>query len=117
MRVRMPNIPERQSEHEIQINFEVARLTGEASIAQPPFPAGVFVRRSFNNKSFSGKHRLGSLLDFGAIRQHFLTIERLHVIEIDIYRQPGHVQHEEVHGRAAFQCQFPLEIRMRTQSV
>jgi hypothetical protein len=35
----------------------------------------VFVRRSFVNKSFSGKNRLGSLLYFGAIRQHFLTIE------------------------------------------
>jgi hypothetical protein len=28
MRVRIPNIPERQSEHEIQIDFQVARFTG-----------------------------------------------------------------------------------------
>ena len=48
-------IPQRLSEHVVQIHIEVPGLTGEADIAQPPFATGVRSRRPAERRSPRGR--------------------------------------------------------------
>jgi hypothetical protein len=52
--ISMQDIPQRLSEHEIQIHFEIADYPDIALVAQTPFSTGVFVRHLFGDVPFPG---------------------------------------------------------------
>ena len=101
LRIGVVNLPERLSVHEVEIHIDVCRLPGEARVTQPPLSARVFARHPPNGEPFTGKDRLGRLLDPGTVRQHVLALQRADVVEIGVHGQPRMAEDEQIQGSAA----------------
>jgi len=80
------NLPNRLSEHEIQIHFKVAALAGVTLVIQAPLSTGMFGRHPFGGEPFPGKYCLERLFDLGPVSHHGLSIQRPDVVKIDIHR-------------------------------
>jgi len=74
-------------------------------------------RHAPDHESLPGKDRLQGFLDLGPFQQHRLPVHRSHVIEIDVHREAGNGEDEEVQGRAALEDQLVLEEGMATDGI
>src|SRR3989339_1011634 len=85
MRIKYLDIPQRLSEHKVQIDFQISRLTCKTLKCQTPLASCMFAGNSSNCKTFTGEYSLNSLLDFRTFRKHLVPIKRTNIVQINIY--------------------------------
>ncbi len=109
--------PERHPEHEVDVHLQRAgpaegRLVGEA-----PLPAGVIGGHPLHGEPGTAEHLLQGLLHPRPLLEHGLAVRRADVVEVDVDRQAGQVEDEEVDGRAALERQATTEERVGADAV
>src|SRR5690554_6338242 len=109
--------PERDSEHEVQVDFQIAALVQSAFIAQSPFAPGVVRGHASDVHPLARTDRLYGLLDLGAFGHHRVAVRRADVVQVAVHGKSRHVKEEKVERRAALECQATLEKRMTVESL
>ena len=110
-------LPQRHTQHEVDVELEVAGVPRRSGVGEPPLPARVLGRHPLDRQPIAGAHRAHGLLDLRAFVEHRFPGRRADVVEVDVDRQPRHVEDEEVERRAPLERDARLQERMRVQSV
>ncbi len=77
----------------------------------------MFFRHPPDGKALPGEDCLNSLLDLRALGEHAVTIFGSHVVQIDVYREPGNIEDEKIQGRSALEDQLPLKERVALHGI
>ena len=107
----------RGTQHEVDVKFQVARITLRRNIGEPPLASGVIGGHPLDCKPIAGADGLDRLLDLRTLGKHRLPVDVANVVEIDIHRQAWHLIVKEVERGTALQGDPRFQERVAVQSI
>ncbi len=83
--------------------FAPLRRAEGAATGEPPFAACVLGGDPLDVEAETSAHGLYRLIDLGSVGEHGNSVGRADVIQVDVHRQPRHVEDEQIQCGAALE--------------
>jgi len=101
--------PQRCPEDEVHVYLERAGPARHDRIRESPLPTGVVGGDALDLDAEPPADRLDRLLDLWPLCEHRLAVSRADVVQVDVDRESGQVEHEEVEGGPSLQHHAAFE--------
>jgi hypothetical protein len=82
-------------------------------VREAPLPARVLLRHALDREPGSAGNLLECLFDSRPVRQHGRALSSAYVVQVDVHRETGKIEHEQIERRAAFERHPRSEKGMR----
>ena len=107
--------PQRDAQHEVQVDLELVGRAGGVHEGQAPLASSVLARHALDGEPLARADRCDRLLHLRLVCEHGGAVAGADVVEVDVHGQPRHVEEEEVERRSALERDARTKEGVRAQ--